>query len=309
LKYKDYYEILGLKKDATQDEIKKTYRKLAKKHHPDANPNSKASEEKFKEINEAYEVLGDAGKRKKYDDLANETKFQNGYDFDPAQTGYKNVRYEQYSSSDNDFSDFFNAFFGGGSSSADDLFGRRSTGTRQARQYKQDGRDSEAEISINLKEAFHGDKKKVSIRGGTSEKTISFKIPAGIKAGEKIKLSGQGEPGINGGSPGDLYMKVSFIKDSKFNVKGLDIETTLDIFPWDAALGSEATIETLDGKILVKTPPGIQSDGKIRVPKKGYRDTRGKRGDLYIKARIVNPKIINEEIKNGYIKMKSLKTR
>ncbi len=306
MKYRDYYEILGLDKKATQDETKKAYRKLAKKYHPDANPNNKAAEDKFKEINEAYEVLGDVEKRKKYDDIGKEVKFQNGYDFDPAKTGFKNVQYQQYEASNNDFSDFFNAFFGGGSSDMTDIFGRRTSRTRQTRQFVQDGRDSAAEISITLKEAFHGDKKKVSIRGGTSEKTITFTIPAGIKAGEKIKLSGQGEPGINGGRPGDLYMKVSFIKDTRYTVRGLDLETTLDIFPWDAALGSEVTIETLDGKILVKTPAGIQSDGKIRVPKKGYKDTRGKRGDLYIKVRIVNPKVINDEIRNQYLKIKNI---
>lgn len=309
MKYRDYYEVLGVNKGATQDEIKKNYRKLAKKHHPDANPNYKISEDKFKEISEAYEVLGDVEKRKKYDDLANETKFQNGHDFDPAQAGRGNVRYEQRATSDNDFSDFFNAFFGGSSANIEDLFGRSTgardvSGSRRVRSFAQNGGDHEAEINITIKEAFHGEEKKISIRSGTVDKTISFKIPAGIKVGEKIKLSGQGESGINGGKNGDLFMKVDFIEDSKFSVNGLDLETTLDIMPWDAALGSEANVDTIDGKILVKTPPGIQTDSKIRVAGKGYRDRRGKKGDFFIKFRIVNPKILSKELKEEYLKMK-----
>lgn len=305
LKYRDYYEILGVNKSASQDEIKKNFRKLAKKHHPDANPNNKTSEEKFKEISEAYEVLGDAEKRKKYDDLASDVKFQNGHDFDPAQAGYGNVKYERSSTSENDFSDFFNAFFGGSTTNMDDIFGKGTSGGRRVRSFAQDGGDHEAEISITLKEAFHGEEKKISIRNGATDKTISFKIPAGIKAGEKIKLSRQGETGINGGKNGDLFMKVSFIEDGKFRVKGLDLETTLDLLPWDAGLGSEVTVDTIDGKILVKTPVGIQTDGKIRVAGKGYRDMHGRRGDFYIRVRIVNPRVLSEKLKEEYLKIKN----
>ncbi len=305
MKYKDYYEILGVKKDATQDDIKKAFRKLAKKHHPDANPNNKAAEEKFKEINEANEVLGDASKRKKYDDLANDVKFQNGYDFDPAQAGYGNVKTEYRSTSQNDFSDFFNAFFGGGHTNMDDIFGGGASGGRHTRSFAQDGGDVEAEISITLKEAFNGIEKKVNLKSNTTEKTISFKIPAGIKEGGKIKLSGQGEKGVNGGSNGDLLIKINFIVDAKFAIKELDLETTLELMPWDAALGSDATVETIDGKIMVKTPAGIQTDKKIRVVGKGYKDTHGRRGDLYIRVKIVNPRILSDELKAEYLKIKN----
>jgi curved DNA-binding protein len=305
LKYRDYYEILGVNKSVSQDEIKKAFRKLAKKHHPDVNPNNKTSEEKFKEINEAYEVLGDSEKRKKYDDLANDVKFQNGYDFDPAQAGYDNVRYEHKSTSENDFSDFFNAFFGGSTSNMDDILRRGTSGGRSVRSFAQDGGDIEADINITIIEAFHGYEKKVSIKSNASEKTVLFKIPAGIKVGEKIKLSGLGEAGINGGRNGDLFMKINFIEDGKFRVNGLDLETTLDILPWDAGLGSEITVKTIDGKILVKTPVGIQTDGKIRIVGKGYRDTHGRRGDLYIRVRIVNPRVLSGELKDEYLKIKS----
>lgn len=307
MKYRDYYEILGVNKTSSQDDIKKTYRKLAKKHHPDANPNNKISEEKFKEISEAYEVLGDIDKRKKYDELGNQANFQNGYDFDPAQAGFGGYRYEQRSGSSNDFSDFFNEFFGGSSNNMNDLFDGRTTSGRRSRFFAQNGEDSEAEISITPEEGFHGHEKRVSFRGGISERTISFKIPAGIKTGEKIKLSGQGEPGSNGGKKGDLYIKVSFIEDGKLKVNGLDLEMALDLMPWDAALGSEATVDIIDDRILLKTPPGIQTEGKIRVAGKGYKDRSGNRGDLYIKVKIVNPKVLTGELKELYMKMKQLK--
>jgi curved DNA-binding protein len=303
LKYKNYYEILGVNKSASHDEIKKAFRTLAKKHHPDVNPNNKSSEEKFKEFSEAYEVLGDVERKKKYDDLANDENFQNGHDFYPAQASYENVRHEDNSTSENDFSDFFNAFFGGRPTNMDDIFGRGTSRSGRVRSFAQDGEDIEAEINITLKEAFDGNKKKVSIRSKKSEKIIEFNIPAGIKSGEKIKLSGLGEKGLNGGKNGDLIIQANLIKDLRFKVNGLDLETTLDLFPWDAGLGSDATVETIDGKIVVKTPMGIQTGGKIRVAGKGYKDMHGRRGYLYIKVRIVNPKVLSEELKKEYLKI------
>ena len=304
MKYRDYYEILGVDKNASQGDIKKAYRKLAKKYHPDTNPNNKTSEDKFKEANEAYEVLGDVEKRKRYDNLGRGMNFQNNYDFDPSQAGFDNVKYEYRSGSNNDFSDFFNAFFGGSTSNINDLFGRRPSSGRHARTFAQAGGDSEAEITIMPEEGFHGEEKRINLRRNDMDKTISFKIPAGIKQGEKIKLSGQGEPGINGGRNGDLYMKVNFAEDGQFKVNGIDLETTLELVPWDAGLGSEATVNTIDGKILVKTPPGLQPDGKIRVAGKGYKDRYGNRGDLYIKVRIVNPRALAGEIRELYMKLR-----
>ena len=193
----------------------------------------------------------------------------------------------------------------------DDLFRRSSTGggRRSPRSYAQDGADSEAEIVISLREAFHGEEKKVTITGGASNRTISFKIPAGIKAGEKIKLSGQGEPGANGGKNGNILMIVRFAEDDRFRINGLDLETTMDLYPWDAALGSELPVDTIDGKILVKIPPGIQTDSKIRVAGKGYKDTRGRRGDFFIKVRIVNPKALSEELKADYSRIRDRQSK
>jgi len=305
VKFKDYYEILGVNKTASQNEIKKAFRTLAKKYHPDVNPNNKTAEEKFKQCNEAYEVLGDIAKRKKYDDLANDENLKNDQDFNPSQAGYDNVRYEDRATSENDFSDFFNTFFGGRATNMDDIFGRGTSRSGRVRSFAQDGRDSESEIDITLKEAFDGQSKKVSIRNGKSEKTIIFKISAGIKSGERIRLSGLGEKGVNGGKNGDLFIKVNFLKDDKFKIKGLDLETMLDLLPWDAALGSEVLVDTIDGKITAKTPAGIQTGNRIRIAGKGYKDVNGRRGNLYIKVRIVNPKVLSEELKEEYLKIKN----
>ncbi|NCU26134.1 J domain-containing protein [Candidatus Nomurabacteria bacterium] len=308
MKYKDYYEILGVSKSASQDEIKKAFRKSAKKYHPDANPNNKTAEEKFKEINEAYEVLGDSGKRKRYDDLQKEVKYRNGEEFDPSRSRYGNVRYQQHTTaSESDFSDFFNAFFGGADSPMSDLF-RTGTagGRRSSKQFVQNGADSEAEINITVKEAFFGEEKTVTITGGRKDRTISFKIPPGIQTGEKIRLSGQGEPGINGGKSGDILLRVSLKEDERFKLSGLDLETTIDLLPWDAGLGTEVPVDTIDGRIVVTIPAGIQTDNKVRVAGRGYRDTHGRRGDFLIRVRIVNPKVISAELKAEYQKLKNL---
>jgi curved DNA-binding protein len=304
LEFRDYYKILGVDKTSSQDDIKKAYRILAKRYHPDANPNSKISEDKFKQINEAYEVLGDVEKRIKYNDLTDQANCRDGSDFDPSQAGFRKYRYNQREGTSEDFSDFFNAFFGGSSNGINDLFGERTTGNTRNRAYAQDGGDIEARITITPEEGFHGHKKRVILGDGISERTITFKIPAGIKQGEKIKLSGQGEPGSNGGKSGDLYIEVGFSEGGKVKISGLDLEMTLDLLPWDAALGSETTVNIIDDRILLKTPPGIQTGGKIRLAGKGYKDRNGNRGDLYIRVRIVNPRTLTKGMKDLFTEMK-----
>lgn len=313
MQYKDYYEILGVDKKASQDEIKKAYRKLAKKYHPDAHPGDKKSEDKFKEANEAYEVLGDEEKRKKYDQFGKEGQFSNGYNFDPSQYGFgSNVRYEyRNAGGDNDFSDFFNMFFGGSSFDADGIFGNKSGRSRGFRQqsYSMDGEDSEAIIEITAEEGFVGAEKKVGLRTESGDKTISFKIPAGIRQGEKIKLAGQGNPGMNGGRNGDLYLVISFKAGDGFELDGMDLVSTLELAPWDAALGAEIPFNTLDGKILVKIPPGIQTENRIRVGGKGYKANNGQRGDLYLRVKIVNPAVLNREQRELYEKLRDISTK
>jgi curved DNA-binding protein len=321
MKFIDYYTVLGVDKTASQDEIKQAYKALAKKHHPDANKNSKVSEEKFKEIGEAYEVLGNKQKRAKYDELQEQTHFQNGTPFDPTKAGYtysSNAQEQGHDQGQNqtgeydDFADFFNAYFGGGGINIDDLFA--SGTTRSGRNYRtgnfsRRGVDAQGIISITPEEGFHGQKKQVTLSDGMSTRTISFKIPAGIKPGEKIKLAGQGGKGQGGGESGDLYIGVNFTADGRLRANGLDLEMTLELYPWDAALGSEVQLTIIDDTIKLKTPPGIQTDGKIRVAGKGYKDRSGKRGDLYIKVRIINPRALTTEMKDLYEKMKQLENR
>jgi len=312
MEYKDYYKILGIDKNATQDEIKKAYRKLAKKYHPDARPGDKKAEEKFKEVNEAYEVLGDPEKRKKYDQFGQGYNFAHGSSFDPSQFGFgKNVRYEYRTGRNSDFSDFFNMFFGGDSFEFNigNIFGRGGSASSGFNtggftgNYPMKGEDIEAEIEITPEEGFSGTNKTISLKKGKEDKTISFKIPQGIKEGEKIKLASQGKPGVNGGTNGDLYLKVKF-KKSSFELDGMNLIAPLDLMPWQAALGDEVPADTLEGRILVKIPAGIQTDSKIRVANKGYRDRKGNRGDLYFRIRIMNPAILSDKERELYRQLK-----
>jgi curved DNA-binding protein len=309
MKYKDYYQVLGVDKNASQEEIKKAYRKLAKKFHPDTNQRNIKAEEKFKEINEAYEVLGEAEKRKKYDSFGGQYDFQNGYDFDPTKYGFgNNVKYSYSTSNSGDYSDFFNAFFGGDGFDFDNIFNKRgnnhfTNGTSDGFGRKVKGEDVEAVIEITPEEGLLGVEKRISFRGSKVEKSLTFKIPKGVKDGEKIKLKNQGENSYNGGESGDLFLIVK-IKPGKYLLEGNNLLTELEILPWDAALGSEMNVDTPDGKISVKIPEGIQTGSKIRIVNKGYIDRSQKRGDLYIKIIIVNPKTIAPEQKELFKKLK-----
>lgn len=302
MQYKDYYAVLGVSKDAPQEEIKKAYRKLAKQHHPDANRGDKKSEEKFKDIGEAYELLSDPQKRAEYDSIGSDLGYRNGHDFDPEQYGYGgNVRYAYAGGNDaNARSDFFNMFFGGGFD-AGDIFGAQ--GGRGVH-LVYDGENIEAEIEITPEEGFNGVKKQVSLQTEKGVRNLSFKIPAGVRDGERIRLKGQGHPGSNGGRHGDLHLIVRFRQDGRFALEGQDLVTTLDLYPWDAALGGKVPVNTLDGRIIVNVPEGIQTDSRIRVAQKGYIDRKGKRGDLYLKARIVNPPHLDSGIRELYTQLK-----
>ncbi len=326
MEYKDYYAILGVEKTASQDDIKKAYRKLAKKFHPDRNPDNKRAEEKFKDISEAYEVLGDADKRKKYDMFGNQTQYTGGTNFDPSQYGWNggNVRYE-YSGA-GDHSDFFNMFFGGGGINIEDLFGGAArSGGRTTRMYEgsdlndlfgasrgsssrahlvYDGEHIEAEIEITPEEGAVGLEKRIALQTQRGTKNFTFKIPKGVRDGEKIRLKGQGHPGSGGGKSGDLYLIVRFKPGERFTLEGDDLSTTVDLFPWDAALGDKVPVATLDGRINVTIPAGIQTGSRIRVAGKGYPSRKGRQGDLYIKVRIVNPASLTNTQKELYEKLK-----
>ncbi|MGE5329189.1 MAG: DnaJ C-terminal domain-containing protein [Deltaproteobacteria bacterium] len=298
MQYKNYYDILGVDKNASSDEIKKIYRKLAKQYHPDANPGNKQAEEKFKDINEAYEVLGDEEKRKKYDMLGNNMNFRN---FDPSQ--YKNYRTETRSDS-SPFSDFFNVFFGKNAINLDDIFSGLGFGTT-SRTYTQregefdtrksvfsDSADIETEMSITIEEAFLGGDKKLSLR--QDDKVYIVKVPAGIRDGEKIRLAELGHVGANG-HRGDLYIKIKIKEDSYFKIEGSDMIVSLLLAPWEAALGCQVKIKAIDGVLSIMVPAGIQSGQRLRLAGKGYRSAGGGRGDLFAEVAIVVPRTMSGE--------------
>jgi len=311
MQYKDYYAILGVEKTATAEEIKSAYRKLAKQYHPDRNKGDKKAEEKFKDIGEAYDVLGGPEKRKKYDAFGSDTNFQNGYDFDPSQYGYNggNVHYEFHGDA-GDHSDFFNMFFGGdGGFDLSDLFGGAARGGARGstRQMSFAGEDIEGELELTPEEGAQGGQKRIALQTQNGVKNFTFKIPKGVRDSEKIRLKGQGHPGVNGGAAGDLYMTVRFVKSSKYRFDGDNLVTTVDLYPWDAALGAKVPVDTLGGgRIMVKVPAGVQSGGKIRIAGKGYPNRDGKKSDLIIEVLIKNPAHLTGEMKKYYEKLKDL---
>lgn len=306
MKYRDYYEILGVSKNATQEEIKKAYRKLAKAYHPDANPGDKKAEEKFKEISEAYEVLGNEEKRRQYDQLGSRLNFSDGFDFDPSQFGFDNIRYEFKTSGDTGFSDFFNLFFGDGGINLDDFFGGGAGfSRRKTAPVMQRGQDKEVEIKISLLDGLKGSEKLIAIETPQGRIKLSIRIPKGILPGEKIRLKGQGGKGINGGPDGDLLLTVQF-REEEYTLKGYDIVQNIEITPWLAALGGEKKVNIPDGKIIVTVPSGIRSGESIRIPGRGYPNNIGGRGDLYLKVTINNPDILSPKHLELYKQLRDL---
>ncbi|MCX6151367.1 MAG: J domain-containing protein [Ignavibacteriales bacterium] len=292
--FKDYYKILGVGKTATQDEIRKAYRKLAKRFHPDKNQGDKSSEEKFKEINEANEVLSDPDKRKKYDRLGsnwNNSQFA-GSDFD---NWFKNQSSSRNKSSDfsGNFKDIFEDY-GGFSDLFENFMGGR---TRTSRVRVRKGADYEAALHISLEEAFSGIEKQITVDG----RTLKVKINPGIEDGKKLRLKNQGASGLGGGDKGDLYLTIHIGKQSLFERKGNDLYLTLNVDLFTAILGGKKQIKTLDGKTISIDIPKETENGKLlRIKGMGFRDydNNSFRGDLFIKINITIPQnLSHEEIK------------
>ena len=293
MEYKDYYKILGVEKSATADEIKSAFRKLAKKYHPDLNPNNEEAEKKFKEINEAYEVLGDEKKRKTYDTFGTTNNFSGGQNFDPNAYGYSGFT----GSGNADFSDFFNMFFGGaggGRSSRtyystgdggfgggfEDIFG----GGRSKRP-----QNYEMELEVSINDAMHGALKKLNLNIGGQLKTIEVKIPRGITENKKIRVRGE-----KWGLDRDIMFSIK-INPHPYKMKGLDLYKDLELYPWEAYFGTEKEIEVLGTKMKLKTPPNMQSDKKIKLKGKGFVDMKNNTGDLYANIKIINPTNLSKE--------------
>ncbi|NLJ77863.1 MAG: DnaJ domain-containing protein [Tissierellia bacterium] len=295
MEYKDYYKVLGVDKNDSHEKIRNRYRELAKRYHPDLNPNDSQAQEKFKEINEAYEVLGDEDKRKRYDTFGSGHNFTDGQHFDPSQYGFgdfgNGYSYTYTTEGAEGFSDFFNMFFGGGKGfDMSDLFGGQQGRARRAA-----AQTYESELDITLEEGYRGATRTISLRIGSDTKSISVKVPKGILPGKRIKIKGS-KMGIGG----DVYLKVNFVLKDNVELKGLDIYKDIDIFPWDAALGTRVVVDTLDGRIKVTIPENMKAGGRIRVPGKGYRDMKGKRGDMYIRANMINPSDLTGKQKELY---------
>ena len=293
--FKDYYKILGLNDNKVKmDEIKQAYREQAKKYHPDVNIGNVASEERFKDINEAYQVLSNGTSKRKYDRMWN------------SHIGNKR-RKQAYEESkrgkDAVFSDFFNMFFGN--------IKQEQEGEEKKSKKKQPikGENIETSIQISIMEAFYGMNKKISLRTIDGKmKTFNIKVPAGIREGEKIRLIGQGKTGQNGGKNGDLFIKIQIEKDNKFELIGYDLYTSLCLTPWEAALGTRVNLEGIDDTIQVYVPAGIESGEKLRLPAKGYKDGKGGRGDLTAIVKIMVPKNITKEERKLYEEMKKIST-
>lgn len=290
----DYYQILGIDKNASQDSIKKAYRKLARKYHPDLNPNDKVAAEKFKQVNEANEVLSDPEKRKKYDQYGENWK--HGEEYEQArraqQQQYQSGGGQFYSQADfgeGDFSDFFEQMFGGAAGAG---FGHRASGGR-SRQYK--GQDFNAEVEITLHEAYTTHQRTFTI----NDKNVRITIPAGIADGQKIRLKGYGAPGVNGGPAGDLYITFKISGDTQFKRLDNDLYTNVNIDLYTAVLGGEVTVDTMDGKVKLKVKPGTQNGTKTRLKGKGFPvyKKEGQFGDLIVTYNVLIPVNLTEQQK------------
>jgi DnaJ-class molecular chaperone len=315
VKFKDYYQILGVSRTATADEIKKAYRKLARKYHPDVNPGDQTAEDKFKELNEAHEVLSDPEKRQRYDQLG--PNWQAGADFTPP-PGWQREPMEPGGFGDlfgggrgaDGFSDFFESLFGG------------FRGPRAGPGFAMRGADVEADLALSLEDIYRSATRHLTIPaaerctscGGTGTqdgrrcptchgtgvvrrpKSLAVHIPMGVRDGSVIRLAGQGEPGTGSAPAGDLYLRLHLSPHPLFTfVADDDLQLELPVAPWEAALGAKVTVPTLDGSVEMTIPPGSQGGQRLRLRGKGAPRQQGNRGDLYVKLKIVVPPRLTTE--------------
>jgi DnaJ-class molecular chaperone len=322
VEYKDYYDVLGVPKNAAEDQVRQAYRNLARKHHPDVNPGDKSAEERFKDVNEAYEVLSDPEKRKRYDQYGPNWKAGAAYSPPPGgqngPSGFSGFGSSPYEDEGGQFSDFFESFFG------------RRAGSRAGAGFRMAGRDVEAEIELTLEEAHRGGTRTITFEstvtcpecGGTGQKdgktcpacrgrgvvrrprTLDVNIPPGVRDGSVIRLAAQGEAGSAGAQPGDLLLRVRILPHPVFRVVGDgDLETEVAITPWEAALGGKVTVPTLDGSAEMTIPPGAQTGQRLRLRGKGLNKRGGGRGDEYVKLKIVVPRKLTPKEKELFEKL------
>lgn len=319
MEYKDYYKTLGVSKDAKPEEIKKVYRKLARQYHPDLNPGNKASEEKFKEINEAYEVLSDPAKRQKYDQFGSQWQQYTGsggrpQDFDwtqwttrpGGQTYTRTVTQEELEQmfgggfgGMGGFSDFFEALFGN--------LGRQTSGASQPRGARAvRGQDAEQEVQISLLDALHGTTLSLEWEGG---RRIEAKIPPGVKTGSRIRLSGQGAPGRAGGPAGDLYLKIEVLPHPSFTREGDDLKTTASVDLYTAILGGTIQVPTLEKPVELTIPPETANGKVFRLRGLGMPNLKNpkERGNLYVTVQVQLPRNLSPQERELFQKLRELR--
>lgn len=306
MEYKDYYKVLGVEKSASKDEIKKQYKKLARKYHPDVNPGNKEAEEKFKAINEAHEVLSDDEKRKKYDTLgADWQRHQQansqggGFDWSQYAQQTQGGGHQTYSGGDfnaADFSDFFSSMFGG-------MGGSNFSGRRSSMNFK--GQDYSAELRLTLEEAFTGSKKTITLNG----KNLRINIKPGVEDGQTIRLKGNGGAGANGSQNGDLYITLRIEPDARFTREGNNLFLDTPVPVYKAALGGETVVNTLSGQLKIKIKPETKNGTMLRLKGKGFPvyNQPGSFGDLYVKINLQLPENLSEQEKELFKQLAQLR--
>lgn len=322
LEYKDYYKILGIPRTAGDDDIRKAFRKLARQYHPDVARDKKVAEDKFKEINEAYEVLGDPVKRAKYDQLGADWQARaqgrtspGGFRRGTRTAGFGDAQDFEFQFDGTGFSDFFEQFFGARSGQH-----RAWEESQEFAPFSERGQDVEADILVSLEEAFHGSVRTISLQlrapcahcrgsgqvargacgschgtGYTSRvDQYQVRIPAGVREGQRLRLAGRGQAGAGSGPAGDLFLRVRLARHPDFTVDGNHLHHTLELAPWEAVLGAKVDVPTLSGSISIKVPPASQNGQRLRIRSHGLPLQSGARGDLYVHLRIEVPRRITE---------------
>ncbi|HEX4998773.1 MAG TPA: DnaJ C-terminal domain-containing protein [Terriglobia bacterium] len=288
VKFRDYYETLGVPRGASEADIKKAYRKLARKYHPDVNPDNKQAEERFKEVQEAYEVLSDTDKRGKYDRLGQNWK--GGSDFTPPPNWDGNIRMEDLFGGDRGSNGFRRQTGQGGAFSDffEMLFGMSGGPRMSGRPRPAPAADAEAEMTLPLEDMHRGIVRKLTVRFGRTEKTLDVRIPPGARDESRIRIPGAGPEGS------DLYIRLKLEPHSRFSVKGDDTEIDVEITPWEAALGATIPAPTLDGTVEIRVPPGVASGQRMRLRAQGLNLRGGGRGDHYVRLKIVVPQSLTD---------------
>ncbi len=297
VRFKDYYEVLGVARGASEDDIRKSFRKLARQYHPDVAKDKKAAEEKFKEINEAYEVLSDPDKRRKYDELG--PNWKQGAEFRPP-PGWQGARGRAAGGQDFEFefggtgfSEFFEQLFGSrGRPRGFDGFSSRGFDT--GGEVHARGQDVEGDILVSLDEVMHGSVRTITVRTERGTESHQVRIPAGVSEGQKLRVAGRGAAGAGGGAAGDLYLRVRLARHPDFEVEGHDLICELEIAPWEAVLGAALSVPTLAGSVNIKVPPGTQGGQRLRVRGRGLPKRGDGHGDLFVRLQVQTPASVSE---------------